>query len=416
MATYGWITAPLNEIRDRHSVIDNTSVARVATVLLEGYAKNNSSSSELIGNGTLFASFTFSAATGPDALTSAAILTEDATGGVYHVTQFNPALNATTGKDYVMAFGAKADTRTKLFVATKATSPNGTETIINLTNGSIFTAGSGRTVTIEALDNGWYWIVVKWSVVGSATADGQAVIGLVNGSNATSYNGDGTSRIYLWRLTCFANRSVGSSPIKSSSAGGWPLTSTDFNGPTEDAYGYGRPPDNPLELDATGIGATPSATTFLLEFYERGSAVQDAAGGTGAYLWAICKYNGTGARLWVKRGTTGYQFGHHNGTAAVTSEAAAFPTYGQKCQLRLLFNSDGSVQLGQSIDQAAEVVASASAANTPAATWATDANAVGRVCMWVNGLGKTNPLGFIALSRIVADSGVKSLAAMLLLA
>ncbi len=77
----------------------------------------------------------------------------------------------------------------------------------------------------------------------------------------------------LQHLCCFANRAVGSSPLSSATTGGWPQVNTSWAGPTESAYGEGRPPEEPLELDATGIGAVPAAMTVLLEFFERGSAV-----------------------------------------------------------------------------------------------------------------------------------------------
>jgi len=157
--------------------------------------------------------------------------------------------------------------------------------------------------------------------------------------------------------------------------------------------------------------------TVLVTGYERGSAVQSAAGGntasgSDAVLWSIARYDGAAPYLAIVRGTTGYKLVHHNGSTSVSSEAAAFPTYNQKIEHRLLFNADGSVQLGQSIDGAAEVVASASAANTPAASWATDSNAIGRVCMWIGGLGKTNPQGFYAHRSTVFASGSKTLTEM----
>lgn len=411
-----WIAAAISELRDRHLVRDNTSDQDVATVLLEGYARNCFQTSEAALPSLLFATSAPGVAAGPDGATSAISLVEDTTN-VYHVQYWNPCTFATQGYSYTLAFGAKADTRTKLFVNTGTTNNNGSPTIFDLSNGTITTAGSGRTYTIQSLDDGWYWITVSWSVVGTAGTDGRAAIGLVGPANATAYQGDGTSRVLLWRVNCFANRPYATSPIKTAAGGvgGWPQTNTAWAGPSESSAGTGRPPDEPLELDATAIGATPQAMTILLEFYERGTAFQDSEGGTAGVLWSICKYDGTGARLYVKRGTTGYQFGHHNGTSAVTSEVAAFPAFNQKVRLRLIFNADGSVQLGQSLDEGSESVASASSANTPAATWATDSDASGRVCMWVNGLGKTNPASAIALRRITAAAGLKTLTELLAL-
>lgn len=77
----------------------------------------------------------------------------------------------------------------------------------------------------------------------------------------------------------------------------------------------------------------------------------------------------TGARLFIASSGTGYQIVHHNGTAQVATTAATAPTDGQLVVIRWQLNANGSVQMWQSINGAAETTTGATAANTPAAAW-----------------------------------------------
>jgi hypothetical protein len=68
--------------------------------------------------------------------------------------------------------------------------------------------------------------------------------------------------------------------------------------------------------------------------------------------------------------TTGYFARHHPGTSALTSQLAAPPSIDDVVELRAVLSADGTVQIHQSVNGAAETSASATASSFLASAWA----------------------------------------------
>ena len=115
----------------------------------------------------------------------------------------------------------------------------------------------------------------------------------------------------------------------------------------------------------------PQAMTRYTRFIERGSLLV-----SGATLWHLGLTDATtDPRLRVTTNGSVYLLSHDNGSADVSSTLAAGPAVGQLCELRQELYTDGSVQIHQSLGEAAETSASASAANALGSTWGGSANA-----------------------------------------
>jgi hypothetical protein len=120
-----------------------------------------------------------------------------------------------------------------------------------------------------------------------------------------------------------------------------------------------------------GVAPAPQAMSGLLEFVEVGGVI----GTAGATLFAIANDALSGTRLWIDTsGGAGGDWGINwtDGTTTRTARLAVAPTSGQRVRLRWMWAADGSLQLSQSINGAAETSASAAALTIPAA-WGTGA-------------------------------------------
>lgn len=150
------------------------------------------------------------------------------------------------------------------------------------------------------------------------------------------------------------------------------------------------------------LALRPMAMSGLLEFVETGGA----AIGSSA-LQYLGNDGVTGARLVIDSTGTFYRLRHHNGTTEVTVTLAVAPTSGQRVRLRWQLYSDGSVQLWQSINGAAETATVRSSANTLAASWG-----AGSAFLRLNSLGSgTATTGWYRLLKMVA--GLPDLAMLL---
>lgn len=114
----------------------------------------------------------------------------------------------------------------------------------------------------------------------------------------------------------------------------------------------------------------PRAFAFLLEFIEAGTI-----GTANAALCSVSNDAITGARFAVDVNVNLYRVRFHNGSAEVTATLAAAPTSGQRVVLRGQVYADGSVQMWQQINGAAETATARSAAPAGglASAWGTGA-------------------------------------------
>lgn len=143
--------------------------------------------------------------------------------------------------------------------------------------------------------------------------------------------------------------------------------------------------------------APPQAMTLYAKFVERGSARSS----TSRRVVEVSAANPL-VLMGQTSGSGVYNITNIDATAGqVMSSAAAAPAYGDTVELRGLLNADGSVQLGQALNNGAEAVAAASAALSLAAAW-------GTAVLYVNG----PTAGFNAFQSVKVAPGVRTLADM----
>ena len=132
------------------------------------------------------------------------------------------------------------------------------------------------------------------------------------------------------------------------------------------------------------------ALTFYFEFIE--TAIN-------GWRFSISNSGVTGAALYLSV-TTGYVLNFHNGTALVSSGAVAATAVGNRVRLRGTLNTNGSVQLFQSVNEAAETSSTASGANALATSWASGSS------VYVGSSGTTGGQGWFRRGKIIAAANV----------
>ncbi len=380
---------PINRLRDGDLEVNPLSGLLEPAVLLEYYACNQSNGSSEGGVtsqlGPSFATITEAAAIGPDGAMSAFKLTED-TNNVYHDAHANQ-YNTADGVHTSMTIYAKAGTRTKCWIGANY---NG----VGLFGKFDLVAGTwigGTPAEVTAIDSGNGWWRFDSSFV--YAVGNEWAIGLLDDSLSISYAGDGTSYILLFRYNNFANYLNGSSGVKFVAANvGAPIPPGFTNtAPSQIAYGNARAQDYPWAMPYTAL---PQASSGLIEFIERGTIAD-----TGRGIFQIGNYINAGARFYIVSTGTGYSVVHNNGSASVASTLVAKPKSGDIVRLRWSLNANGSVQIWQSINGAAETAGSVSAANALAGSWTIP-------WIFMGSLGITNVTGgYMAFRQQVVLAG-----------
>tara|TARA_R110000824_G_scaffold372763_1_gene562959 strand:+ start:94 stop:1374 length:1281 start_codon:yes stop_codon:yes gene_type:complete len=142
-------------------------------------------------------SVTLNSAISPEGVNSAAFINENSSNAQHFIGQ---SFSFTNGQDVTISVYAKKNQRDVLQI-----SPSGnylsTSGYANydLTNGLVTASGGGVTAEIETLTNDWYRCIAKFTANNSAT--GTIAFFLQNSTTASrgaSYQGDGTSGLYLW--------------------------------------------------------------------------------------------------------------------------------------------------------------------------------------------------------------------------
>ena len=142
-------------------------------------------------------SVTLNSAISPEGVNSAAFINENSSNAQHFIGQ---SFSFTNGQDVTISVYAKKNQRDVLQI-----SPSGnylsTSGYANydLTNGLVTASGGGVTAEIETLTNDWYRCIAKFTANNSAT--GTTAFFLQNSTTASrgaSYQGDGTSGLYLW--------------------------------------------------------------------------------------------------------------------------------------------------------------------------------------------------------------------------
>jgi hypothetical protein len=140
---------------------------------------------------------TTSATTAPDGTYTAQKLIEDTTTGATHCTTKSSTISG-TGTTYTVSIYAKAAERTWLAIQAAGEDPNYITAYFDLINGVLGSVATGITAAISNAGNGWYRCSITrlkqgtiYSAFGGAFCISPTNLGF-------SYNGDGTSGIYLW--------------------------------------------------------------------------------------------------------------------------------------------------------------------------------------------------------------------------
>jgi hypothetical protein len=134
---------------------------------------------------------TANATTAPDGNTTADKLVETADVESHYLYQ---SITVSTTTAYTWSIYAKAGERNWLdLIANDGTDHS---TWFNLSTGSIGTNSSGNTSTITAVGDGWYRCTVS-RTTGAGTSGGMTLL-MATADNETTYDGDGTSGLYIW--------------------------------------------------------------------------------------------------------------------------------------------------------------------------------------------------------------------------
>lgn len=149
------------------------------------------------------------------------------------------------------------------------------------------------------------------------------------------------------------------------------------------------------------FNARPQAMTVYIRFRELGNLL-NANSGRVLHIGAAA---GTDPRFLIDGGTGGfYRVVYDNGPTAVSSTLATAPIYGDRVELRATLSATGIVQIHQSINEGAEVSATASGSATMAAAWSA-------ATLWINSVSTSN-VGFLALRNLRIERGSISLQQM----
>jgi hypothetical protein len=156
------------------------------SLLLEKQSTNELSYSEQFDNADWTVkdnlSVTANATTSPDGTQNADKLVEDSSNSSHRVYR------SIDGTSKMFSFFAKPSGRSWVLVLC-----NNGNTWFDIGNGQLGTVASTSTATIENVGNGWYRCAVY-----NTHASFGALIGLTTGNNVTSYQGDGTSGVFVW--------------------------------------------------------------------------------------------------------------------------------------------------------------------------------------------------------------------------
>lgn len=341
------------------------------TLLIEDTRTNGWSYPEDISNAAWTKTRTTvsaNAATAPDGTATADKLVEDSTAGATHfLLREWPARTASTQQ--TASFYAKAGERTWLRIATVDAGNNTRLSYINLSTGALGTTDAGHTIHVITAGNSWYRIECSFdSSTGATTTVFE--VDICTGNETYSYDGDGTSGIYLWGLMFEVDAAFASS----------------YHATTRD--------DEKLYFTHSDV---PQQSTIYVRFIERGT-VQLTQGG----VFYLGNAGATGARCFLYKPSSGSAYGIYltDGTSSVSSFVAEVPAWGDTVELRATILGGGQVQCHQSINDAAETSGVQSGALALPAAW-------GDTRAYIGSLGTLNT-GFAAFSEVKVLRGIQN--------
>jgi hypothetical protein len=285
---------------------------------------------------------------GPDDNVTADKIVEDGTNDSHGVYQ--TITGATDNTKQAISFHVKAAGRTICMVRTKDKAGNSARSWFDLTNGIWGTTDATHTVTVDVLANGWFRLGVVFDVSAGGTTPWGGIFSATEDA-VEVHLGDAASGIYVV------------------------LSQLEVDAPQVSSYTATTRNDETLYFVYT---TTPRFLTNYVRFVESGSILTQGNG-----IFHIGLANNTGAKLQIVMDSGFYSLIHNNGSSSVSSTHSVTPSIGDVVELRAVLYSDGAVQLFQSINGAAEIAASKSAALSMAVTWGADR-------FYLNSTGTTN--------------------------
>ena len=145
-------------------------------------------------NAIVGAGINATAATAPDGTNTFGLLTEDTSTGSHYIQKRINVLPAAT---YTWSVFVKLNGSRRF--ALYETNANGSYVVFDLTTASIISNTSGQTATITSYGNSVYRVSMTYVTGGSFANVYRYVILPANATTATTtYQGDGTSGVYLW--------------------------------------------------------------------------------------------------------------------------------------------------------------------------------------------------------------------------
>jgi hypothetical protein len=263
-----------------------------------------------------------------------------------------------------------------------AAATNAVAQAFNLTTGALIGAAqlTGTGTLVRAYvefgfgANAGYVRCVLVGNIGSGVTSVLGLTALHNGTT-TGYTGDGSSYIIAWGAQLENSKNF----------------ATAYMGTTARN-------DDLLSFTIPTALTTPAAHTGYMKFIERGSVLM----ASNTTLWALSEAGNDNNALRLVRGGAGTYtlvLADAAGVAISQSQTAAAPNIGDTVELRWTISSSGVVTLAQSINGAAEVVATAGATASLPAQWGT-----GTAKLYVNCRG-TGRVGSVALQGLRFASG-----------
>jgi len=166
------------------------------------------------------ATVTSNFATAPDGSASGDSLIETATAGTHYAYQVVSCDSAAA--DFTITCALRANTRTWAYLELdENTGSSAAQLFFNLSTGALGSSSvganwSGVRGSIASLGNSWYLCSITARKTNAATSL-NALVGLASANGTSSYSGDGTSGIFVWRAT-LAKSSVATHLVQTTSS------------------------------------------------------------------------------------------------------------------------------------------------------------------------------------------------------
>ena len=253
--------------------------------------------------------------TSPNGALTADTLVEDTSTGTHRCVAAPTIANTTV---CTVSVYAKAAGRTHMRLSVSGGLAG--ELTANLSNGTVAASSGATNPTVQSVGDDWYR--VSFTTAASTGTSAQVGLSCIQGTNTSSYTGDGTSGIYFW----------GAQLEQSSTVGEYvPTTSAINSAPRFD--------HNPTTGESLGLLVEEQRTNLLLRSEEFNDASWAKVGATVTANTGAAPDNATTADLFT-RTTTGVSYATQTFTKTASAIQYTFSVFvkqsvGNFCALRV---------------------------------------------------------------------------------